>query len=209
MSSEAYKFLRAGRLPLHGRGAWTPGKARSVRGQLEPCKRGIHYCRAEYLAYWISEELWTFEDLTPDEAFEFDTKVVTRKGRIVEQLTGWNKRTARLFAADCAERAWEQVYSNDDRPRRAIQAARDYAHGLIGEEALRRAAEVALVAADAVYAAARPGTGSAADALYAFHAAADAAAYAAYSGGAARAARAAERAWQAKRILDYAYGRAE
>ena len=60
----------------------------------------------------------------------------------------------RLFAADCAELALpkiEQQYPNDDRPRKAIQAARDYVNGLISAEELA-AARVA--AADA-WAAAR------------------------------------------------------
>jgi hypothetical protein len=45
----------------------------------------------------------------------------------------------RLFAADCAELAlpiYEKHYPNDKRPRFAIQAARDYANGLITIEEL-------------------------------------------------------------------------
>lgn len=55
----------------------------------------------------------------------------------------------RLFAADCAELVlpiYEKQYPNDDRPKKAIQAARDYANGLIGIEELdaARAAAQAL-----------------------------------------------------------------
>jgi hypothetical protein len=42
----------------------------------------------------------------------------------------------RLFAADCAESVlhiYENKYPNDDRPRKTIQAARDYANGVIGK----------------------------------------------------------------------------
>ena len=45
----------------------------------------------------------------------------------------------RLFAADCAESVlhiYENRYPNDDRPRKAIQAARDYANGVIGKDEL-------------------------------------------------------------------------
>lgn len=45
----------------------------------------------------------------------------------------------RLFAADCAELVlpiYEKQYPNDDRPRKAIQAARDYANGVIGKKEL-------------------------------------------------------------------------
>lgn len=44
----------------------------------------------------------------------------------------------RLFAADCAEMVlpiYEKQFPNDDRPRKAIQAARDYANGLITDAA--------------------------------------------------------------------------
>ena len=40
----------------------------------------------------------------------------------------------RLFACDCAEMVlpiFEKYYPNDDRPRKAIQAGRDYANGVI------------------------------------------------------------------------------
>jgi hypothetical protein len=45
----------------------------------------------------------------------------------------------RLFAADCAESVlhiYENRYPNDDRPRKAIQSARDYANGVIGKNEL-------------------------------------------------------------------------
>jgi hypothetical protein len=48
----------------------------------------------------------------------------------------------RLFAADCAESVlhiYENRYPNDDRPRKAIQAARDYANGVIGKDELAAA----------------------------------------------------------------------
>ena len=68
----------------------------------------------------------------------------------------------RLFASDCAESVlhiYEEQYPNDDRPRKAIQAARDYANGVIGKDEL----DAAWVAArDAAGAAARAAAGDAA-----------------------------------------------
>ena len=68
-------------------------------------------------------------------------------------------REIRLFLADCAEMVlpiFEKDYPNDDRPRKAIQAARDYANGLIGEEAMYAAMYAAWDAAgDAAWDAAR------------------------------------------------------
>ena len=53
---------------------------------------------------------------------------------------------ARLFAIDCAESAlpiFEAKYPNDQRPRQAIQAAKDYMAGKITREALYAAAYAA------------------------------------------------------------------
>lgn len=64
----------------------------------------------------------------------------------------------RLFAADCAELVlpiYEKEYPSDDRPRRAIQAARDYANGLISKEELAAAYDAASDAMASMFAAAR------------------------------------------------------
>ena len=48
----------------------------------------------------------------------------------------------RLFAADCTELVlpiFEKQFPDDDRPRKAIQAARDYANGIISEKELAAA----------------------------------------------------------------------
>jgi len=63
----------------------------------------------------------------------------------------------RLFAADCAESVlhiYEKQYPNDDRPRKAIQAARDYANGVIGKDELAAARAAAWAAWDVARAAA-------------------------------------------------------
>src|SRR3990167_7615399 len=59
---------------------------------------------------------------------------------------------ARLFAIDCAERVlpiFEAKYPNDQRPRQAIQAAKDFLAGKITQEELRAAAASAAYASDA------------------------------------------------------------
>ena len=60
----------------------------------------------------------------------------------------------RLFAADCAELVlpiYEKEYPADNRPRLAIQAARDYANGLITYEELYVARDAANTASDAAW----------------------------------------------------------
>jgi hypothetical protein len=87
----------------------------------------------------------------------------------------------RLFAADCAELVlpiYENGYPNDTRPRLAIEAARDYANGLITLEELAAAWDATRDAAmDAAMAAAKD---AAMDAAMAASAAAWAAARAAW-----------------------------
>jgi hypothetical protein len=73
----------------------------------------------------------------------------------------------RLFATDCAEMVlpiYEKQYPNDNRPRKAIQAARDYANGLITAEELNDAAGAAADAARAAAWWAARAAGAAADA---------------------------------------------
>jgi hypothetical protein len=83
----------------------------------------------------------------------------------------------RLFAADCAEMVlpiYEKEYPDDDRPRKAIQAARDYANELISVEQLAAARDAAVAAwaaagaaRDAAWAAARDAARDAAWAAWA------------------------------------------
>lgn len=84
------------------------------------------------------------------------------------------EKEIRLFAADCAELVlpiYEKEYPNDDRPRKTIQASRDYANGLISKEELAAARAAARDAArDAMWADAwdaRDAADDADDAMYA------------------------------------------
>jgi hypothetical protein len=118
----------------------------------------------------------------------------------------------RLFAADCAESVlhiYEKQYPNDDRPRKAIQAARDYANGVIGKDELAAASAAWAAAWDASDAAraaawdasdaARAAAWDASDAAWDASDAARAAAWAAASAAAWAAASAAK--WQEIELL--------
>lgn len=133
MSEPLYKWLGADRCSYHGgSGHWVPGKWRSVRGPLILAEHGIHACRRKDLVEWIAPQLWLFE--ADGELVTRHSKVVVRRGRITEQLVGWDETTARLFLADCAERAlprYERKHPGDDRPAKMISAARAYARGEI------------------------------------------------------------------------------
>jgi hypothetical protein len=67
--------------------------------------------------------------------------------RVLERL---DNRRRRLFAADCAERVlhlFEARFPGDRRPRRAMEAARQYAAGELSERELYEAGEAARLAA--------------------------------------------------------------
>jgi hypothetical protein len=169
------------------------------------CQRGYHLCRRGDLVRWLGPTIYEAE-VAPDAIIlAADDKVVTSGPvRLVRQMTRWNDRTARLFAADCAERAlpiFERAYPGDDRPRKAIAAARAYARGEIDSAALSAvwsaAVSAAVSAADsAVWSAAESAVWSAALSAV-VSAARSAAVSAADSAG---------RAWQTDRLFAYLAG---
>lgn len=97
-----YKVTDANGYSMHGgTGKWTPGKWRSVRGDLVPCEHGLHLCRPQDLVHWLGPVIWEAE--VDGEVIEQGDKVVARCARVVRRVDTWNERTARLFAAWCAE----------------------------------------------------------------------------------------------------------
>ena len=119
-----------------------------VEGELIACENGYHFCTIEQLPRWLSEEIYEIE--VDEEILECKNKSVARSIRLTKKLN-WNEKTQRLFAADCAERVlyvFEAQFPNEDRPRKAIEAARKFACGEISKEELS-------AACDAVYDAAR------------------------------------------------------
>jgi hypothetical protein len=204
-------------------GSWTPGEwMPRVKGRLVLCENGYHLAREQDLIHWLGEAIYEAEPR--GELIETDDKVLARDCRLLRQLVGWNDRTARLFACDCAERVlplYERDYPGDQRPRQAIAVARCYANGQATDNELAAAWDAAWDAAgaaagdaawDAARAAARAAAGAAAwdAARAAARAAAGAAAWdaarAAAGAAAWAAARAAERAWQTARLFYYLEG---
>ncbi len=189
-----YKILEHDGTVRMGRGSWhlpkgkRPGKwMEPIRGPLVPCKNGYHLARPTNLLEWLGPAI--FEAEYKGEVIEFDDKIVVRKARLIRICGGWTESTARLFAADCAEHVlpiFEEQYPSDDRPRKAIEAARAFARGEID-------AAAGAAAGAAARAAARAAAG----------AAAGAAAWAAARAAAWDAAGAAEQEWQRKRLLEY------
>jgi hypothetical protein len=162
-----------------------------VNGELVPCSNGYHVCRRKDLIHWLGEAIYEVE--VRGQRVTDSNKVVVSEARLLRRLDAWNDRTARLFAADCAEMVlplFERVYPSDSRPRDAIAAARAVARGEIYVNALACAASAASAAKNAAWASDAASDAAAAytyAAAYAADAAAAAAA-AAYADAAAAAA---------------------
>lgn len=64
-------------------GAWV-----EADGPLEVCGRGIHACRLDDLAWWLSAQLWEIEIEGPVLADDPHT-LVAQRGRLVSPVAGW------------------------------------------------------------------------------------------------------------------------
>jgi len=220
---ELYKVLDGRKSCNGGNGKWRIGRwMRPIKGELVPCENGYHLCRREDLIHWLGPNIFIAEHR--GDIVECNEKVVVREARITKELTTWNERTARLFAADCAEHVLHLYEKDNDSkaPAHAIQAARDYTNGLITLDELAaawaaaRAARAAGAAADAAWAAARAAWVAAGATTAAWAAAGAARAAAGVAAGAAAgsaarvgawsAARSAEHGWQTERLFQYLNG---
>ena len=138
---------------------------------------------------------------------------------IAELASRTNHRRLAIWAADCAERVlpyFEERYPEDNRPRKAIEAARSWAQtGVFKMADVRRAALAAHAAAREVEKdnAARSAARAAGQALATAHVAGHAIAAAIYAATAVRdatnspdadAAIAKERNWQYQHLLEFA-----
>ena len=207
-------------LPVDGTpGEWMPPH------EVIPCKSGYHLVTIDQLINWIGETVWVAEG--KGERVDHGDKIVFEQARLV-RLTAWNTTKARLFAADCAEHVlhlFERQFPNDNRPRKAIEAARAaaanasaYAYAAYAYAAANAANAANASAANASASAAAAAANASASAAYAANASASAAnAYAAANAAnasaanaadaaAAAAAASAERTWQNERLTYYLNG---
>lgn len=112
-------------------GTWEPGEwMPKIAGPLVTCSKGYHLTRLDHLSEWLNEEIYEAEVAPGATVVEADGKIVVSSARLLRRFETWTPKTARLFAADCAERVlhfYEDRYPGDLRPRKAIEAARAYA----------------------------------------------------------------------------------
>ena len=119
MTEQLYKVLRRegdALISCHGgTGHWTLNRWRSVSGELNPCKHGLHLCREGDLVRWLGEVICTAE--YSGERIDCDDKVVVRRARITSVCEHWTERTRRLFAIDCTRLAANRYTEEDQRER--------------------------------------------------------------------------------------------
>jgi hypothetical protein len=192
-----YKVLGPNQESCHGgSGKWVKNRWRTAEGNLQPCSNGIHLCEGKHLIKWLQAQIW-FAEVRGDELEDAGDKVVVRSARIVRR-TPWNEQIARLFAADCAQRALERTRITHAAIWGAVRASRQVAFGLIDDAAWSAARSAAWSAA---WSAARSAADSAA--WSAAWSAARSAAWSAARSATWSAARSAEQDWQTARLFDY------
>jgi hypothetical protein len=109
----AYKFLRPDgtsaftrfRWPLPDGGAPGPW----VESAVEPCRSGIHACRAEDLPYWVGGAMYEAE--LDGEIVEERTKVVAARARLLRPVERWDGALRDEYTRMCADRAHELARS--------------------------------------------------------------------------------------------------
>ena len=135
-------------LPKAGRpGPWLP-----VVDDLEMCAKGWHCADADHILDWLQANIYEVEIRGETLKDEDNEKICAHEMRLVRRCEGWNERTARLFACDCAERVlpiFEKAYPADKRPRQCIETARKFANGEATQEQLNAARAAAWAAARA------------------------------------------------------------
>ena len=165
-----YKTLDENGCACHGgQGQWSlptddgPGEWMPEIQDIQLCRRGYHLCRESDVVYWLAPTIYRAE--MRGVSIEGDDKIVVSQARLLTRCDQWTDRTARLFAADCAERVLHLI--PDDHKAvfvRAIGAARLFADGQCDESemaATRAAAWAAAWAARAAAGAARDAAGAA------------------------------------------------
>jgi hypothetical protein len=175
-----YKFLREGLKSNSGNLTWEIGKWVHEKGKLDICNNGLHCSLYPDQAFsYVQGEILALVE-TKGKAIIQEDKECWSDMRIVKAYK-WTKTDSvelAIFAAELVIDIYEKQYPNDDRPRKAIEAAKAYIKDPSGAARAARAAYAAADAADYAARAADYATARAARAAYAAAYAARAADYA-------------------------------
>jgi len=183
-----WKSYKQGLKNEHGKVKWEIGKWQQQTGTIQTCKNGFHASsRAIDAMRYVNCEVLAIVEVKGKKDEEKDKSA--HEYMRIKKAYIWKKGDSialAIYAAELVIGVYEKKFPNDDRPRKAIEAAKAYLENPTGA-----ADAAAYAAAYAAYAAADAAAYAAADA-------ADAAAYAAYAAAYA----AADAAADAGKILD-------
>ena len=165
-----YKFLRLvdGAIRSeNGDCTWTVDEQKSIDGALEICECGFHCSQRAFDAFsYVKGELLAEVEVSGTSEIQSD-KEAWQHMTIVHAWK-WQKRDSvalSIFAAELVLANFERLYPDDDRPRKAIEAARRYNESPTEENrsAADSAADSAAYSAYSAYSAARSAAYSAAE----------------------------------------------
>jgi hypothetical protein len=135
MTEPYYKWLRPDHSGAYGYGDYRaylphdtrPGKWLPVVADPTPCQRGYHLVTIEHLPkHWVVPGV-LYEAECRGATVAQEDKVACAQIRLTRRVGTLTPELAVAFAADCAEHVlglFETAFPGDDRPRRAIEAAR-------------------------------------------------------------------------------------
>ena len=129
MNQLRWKFLRTGLKSEYGGFKWKKGQWETCNETLNICHVGFHCSKGIYQAFsYVQGELLAEVEVKGKHLTGTD-KECWEKMRIV-RVYRWKKIDSVLFAIYAARlvlKLYEDKYPNDDRPRKAIEAAENYA----------------------------------------------------------------------------------
>lgn len=122
----AYKFLAGDRMSPFARVRWPEAGGGWVvaSAAVGTCRRAVHACRVQDLAYWLGERLWRVE--LAGQVADSPSKIAAERGRLLDQVDGWPE-ASEAFVQDCAARL-EQLRkkAKEQRDYRAVRSLDAY-----------------------------------------------------------------------------------
>jgi len=154
-----YKFLKTGMKSSFGNQVWKKNIWYTIDGPLSICNKGFHCSKEIQQAFsWVQGRYLCIVEVRGDSIIHKD-KQCWSEMRVTEAYP-WKKKDSvaiAIYAAELVIDNFETEYPNDNRPRKAIEAAKAYLKNPCKrtKDAAADAADAAHAAADAAHAAAR------------------------------------------------------